>query len=320
MSATPLSTFTPFPGYTGAVRSVVGDFNGDGVEDTAYVVGPGGGSLVRVIDGATGKDLLTAGTVSTYEAGFTGGLFAAAADFSGTGRDDLIVSPDDGGGGRIQVFSIANGILTQVANFFGINDTNFRGGARVATGDINDDGVPDLVVTAGTGGGPRVAVFDGKSIASGSSNPNRLVPDFFAFNGADTGNLRDGAYVAVGDVNGDGYADLVFGAGPGGGPRVFILDGKTLMTEGSAAAAADPIANFFTSGDASDRGGVRVATKEATGGTAADLVVGSGEGMPSQVWVYSHTTLTSAIAGVPPVSYGFDPFGSQSLADGIYVG
>src|SRR5205807_9454614 len=105
------------------------------------------------------------------------------------------VTPDQGGGGRVRVYS--GRTLETLADFFGIEDPNFRGGARPAVGDVNGDGVPDLIVAAGFGGGPRVAIFDGADLAPGRT-PRKLVGDFFVFENT----LRNGTYVAVGDVNG----------------------------------------------------------------------------------------------------------------------
>ena len=86
--------------------------------------------------------------------GFTGGVYVAAGDVTGDGVADLAVTPDEGGGPRVRVLSGRG--FGPVADFSGIDDPNFRGGARAAVGDVSRDGVADLVVAAGFGGGPRV--------------------------------------------------------------------------------------------------------------------------------------------------------------------
>ena len=116
-------------------------------------------------------------------------------DLTGDGRPDLIVTPDQGGGPRVRVFDGRTG--EPALDFFAIYDTNFRGGARAAVGDITGDGVPDLLVAAGFGGGPRVSVWDGTS-QSGGSFLRHPFGDFFLFEQ----NLRNGVYVAVGDLDG----------------------------------------------------------------------------------------------------------------------
>src|SRR5262249_36610296 len=144
---------------------------------------------------------------------------------------------------------------------------------RAALGDLNHDGTPDLAVAAGFLGGPRVAIFSGMSLFG---TPARLGNDFFAFPGADAADLRNGAFVAIVDVDGDGFGDLIFGGGPGGAPRVLALSGR-LVTSGDLTAAYElPVANFFLGGDTTSRGGARVAAKDVDGDGRADLVVGSG--------------------------------------------
>src|SRR5215213_2037736 len=71
--------------------------------------------------------------------------------------------------------------------------------------------------------------------------------------------LRNGVFVSAGDFDGDGFADLVAGGGPGGGPRVLILSGKDLS--GGNLTSPTAIANFFA-GDDNRRGGVRVTAKD----------------------------------------------------------
>ena len=215
---------------------------------------------------------------------------------------DLVACPDEGGGPRVRVFR--GGDFGQVADFFGIDDTNFRGGARAAVGDINGDGVGDLVVAAGFGGGPRVAMFDGRFV--GGATPRRLAGDFFAFEQT----LRNGVYVAAGDLDGDGRAEVIAGGGPGGGPRVTAFSGAEMLAGRHSA-----VANFF-GGDPSNRGGIRLAVKDLDGDPLADLVTGSGPGGGSRVTAYRGSRVTQG--GTPPELFAFDA--GLSLLGGVFVG
>ena len=285
--------------FTGGVRVATADFNGDGVADLVVGTGPGGASLVRVLDGV---DRHVIAQITPFEASFTGGVYVAAGDVTGDGVPDVIVTPDQGGGPRVRVYSGAG--FGQVADFFGIDDPNFRGGARAAVGDVNGDGVGDLIVAAGFQGGPRVAGFDGKSVATGT--PQKIFGDFFAFEQT----LRNGVFVAVGDVNGDGLADVIVGGGPGGGPRVTVFDGKSLLANQQS-----PIANFFA-GDPNNRGGVPVAVKNLDGDTRADILTGAGAGANSVVTAYFGANVTSS--ATPPVAFTLDPF--PGFTGGVFVG
>jgi hypothetical protein len=308
-----------FPGVAVDVRTATADVNGDGVPDYVAGAGPGGSPRVTVLDGKTGGRLAD---FLAFEASFTGGVFVAAADLTGDGRAEVVVSPDRGGGPIVAVYDgvkLAAGLAgdaAQLTRFFGIADPAFRGGARPALGDVSGDGTPDLVVSAGFLGGPRIAVFDGRDLAAGSADPRKLVPDFFAFENT----LRNGAFVAVGDVTGDGFADIAFGGGPNGAPRVRLFDGKALLAAAPFTSLDDigsaQRANFFA-GDPSLRGGVRLALRDADGDGRADLLTGSGEGEPSAVRLYRSGTLLAG--GSPAADQTLDPFGSV-LADGVFVG
>jgi hypothetical protein len=145
----------------------------------------------------------------------------------------------------------------------------------------------------------------------------KLRPDFFAFEPT----LRNGAFVAAGDVDGDGFAEVAFGGGPGGAPRVRLFDGKALLAAGGFnnldEVPAAQRANFFA-GDVSLRGGVRVALRDADGTGTADLLAGSGEGEPSRVRVYRSANLLAN--PTPAADQEIDPFGGAVLADGAFVG
>ncbi|VTR98188.1 trypsin-like serine protease [Tuwongella immobilis] len=84
----------------------------------------------------------------------------------------------------------------------------FTGGVQISTGDLNGDGVEDIVTGTSFGGGPHVRVFDGSNGAELAS--------FLAFGG----DFRGGVSVAIGN------GTIATGAGAGGGPhvRTFMLD------------------------------------------------------------------------------------------------
>jgi hypothetical protein len=250
------------PAFTGGVRVAVADVTGDRAPDLIAGAGPGGGPRVQVFDGATGKAVRD---FFAFEPTFAGGVYVASADFDRDGFADLVVSADVGGGPRVRVLSGRTGAT--IADFFAF-ETTFTGGVRVATGDVNGDGVPDLIVSAGFGGGPRIAVFDGRTLAVGSA-PARLGADFFAFEPT----LRNGAFVSAGDVNGDGSADLFAGAGPGGGPRVSVFGGRQFL-----AGTQTRLVDFFA-GDPALRGGVTVGAADTTGDGVPEVLaapVGTG--------------------------------------------
>jgi len=160
--------------------------------------------LFRVIAAADGSDL---GSVRPFPDGFAGEVRSATDDVTGNGFVDLIVAAGPGGGSRVRVFDGQTEAV--VADFFAF-EPDFRGGVYVAAGDVNRDGVADIVTGADEGGGPRVRVFDGRT--------GGVLADFFAFEES----FRGGVRVATGDMDADGAADVIVAAGPGGAPRVVV--------------------------------------------------------------------------------------------------
>jgi hypothetical protein len=250
------SFFAYNPGFTGGVRVAVGDVNGDGIPDIIAGAGPGGGSDVRIFDGATGNLIRE---FSPFNPLFTGSQYIATGNFNHQGYDDIIVGADYGGGPNVIVFDGKSGAV--VYNFFAYNPA-FVGGVRVAAGDVLGNGQMDIICGAGPGGGPNVTVF--RPNADGSVTP---ISSFFAYNPAFT----LGIFVAAGNVQGNGKDSIVTGAGAGGGPNVSVFDGS----DGAL------LSTFFAY-DPGFVGGVRVATTQRTDGSVA-VVTAPGPGGGPQV-------------------------------------
>ena len=293
-----LKGFDSFGGPFTGVRPALGDFNGDGVSDIAVGSSPGTVAQVSVVDGATRQLLFT---VQPFD-GFLGGVFVASADFNGDGIADLAVGADAGDRPHVKVFLTLDGALVQVASFY-VFDEGFRGGVRVAAGDINGDGTPDLVVGAGAGAGPSVAVFDGTALVSGGAR--RFAEDFNAY---DPG-FQGGVFVAVGDVDGDGSADIITGAGLGA-PHVTVVSGRSLLQQNPT-----QLASFFAA-DPANLGGIRVAARDLNRDGFSDVIAGAGFGNGSTAWTFSGATL--ARDGIAAASSAEDVF--PGLFAGIYVG
>src|SRR5205823_1720929 len=136
---------------------------------------------------------------------------AAPAAPAASGGPIRVVAADAGGQPEVRVFDAQTG---QLKFDFLAYDPGFTGRVRVAVGDVNGDGTPDIVTATGPGGGPDIHVYDGKT--------GNLIRRFFAYDPRFSG----GEFVAAGDVNGDGYADVVIGADAGGGPNVVVFNGK----------------------------------------------------------------------------------------------
>ena len=137
---------------------------------------------------------------------------------------------------------------------------NFTGGVVTALGDVNHDGIIDLITGPGPGGGPNIKVFSGVDFST-------VLFNFFAFET----NFSGGVTVASADIDGDFYADILVGAGPGGGPRIQIFSGKNLSGFDKS-----PLYDFFAF-EPTFSGGVTIATGLINADTQIDILVGAGQ-------------------------------------------
>jgi CSLREA domain-containing protein len=275
-------TAVPFPGFSGPVKVVSGDFNGDGVAELIAGAGFGGGPAIAVLNSQTGEVMEA---FFAFDQAFTGGVFVAVQDVNNDGILDIIASAGPGGGPEVRIFD-GNG-LTVLRSFYAYA-VDFTGGVSVASIDFNNDGILDLVTGAGPSGAPHVKVYDGAT--------NAIISQWYAYATDFTG----GVFVAVGDTGNDGTFEVVTGAGAGGSPVVAVWDPNT----GALLAQFMAYAEDFT-------GGVRVGINDGNTDGIADILTGAGPGGGPQVNVFNFPALDLLFS-----FYSGDP----ANTGGVFVG
>jgi FG-GAP-like repeat len=141
---------------------------------------------------------------------------------------------------------------------------------QVAYGDLNGDGVPDIITAPATNSTPDVRVFDGVTHAK--------IKEFNAYAVTFTGGLN----VAVADVNGDGVLDIITAPGVTGGPHIKVFDG----TKVSTGADSELLFSFFAYAS-TFTGGCNMSVGDINKDGKADIVTGTGPTGGPEVKVFS---------------------------------
>ena len=223
-------------------------------------------SDVRVEGGATGMEL--------------GQMVASAGDVNTDGYGDLLVAATGyGAGGTVWLLSggplSANPLVTAAEATITATYSNVSLGAALAgDGDLDGDGLPDFALAApdddtGATNAGAVHVFTGAGPVSGTLTTADASASF-------TGTLaseRAGTALAIGDVDDDGYDDLVVGA-PGGdiGGLVYVVAGATSLSGGSL---ADADIQLFAEHPDDSAGAAVAVVPDVDGDGDAELLVGA---------------------------------------------
>jgi len=270
-----------FPAY-GVDRYGVNVAAGRIDDDAGYeiVTGPGPGDVfgpqVRAFSATgvpvPGASFLAYGT-NRY------GVNVSCGDLDGDGRDEFVTGAGPGAvfGPHVRGFSYQGGTVAPVpgVSYFAYGTPKW--GVNVCCGDVDGDGTDEIVTGAGPGAvyGPHVR---GWNVDGGTAAAMAGV-SFLAY-----GTNKFGINVACGDIDGDGMAEIITGAGPGVvfGPHVrgWNVDGGT--------AAAIPGVSFFAY-DTTEYG-VNVGCGDLDDDGIDEIITGPGPGpdFPARIRGWNH--------------------------------
>jgi FtsP/CotA-like multicopper oxidase with cupredoxin domain len=206
---------------------------------------------------------------------------------------------------------------------------DFEGTPSVAMGDVDDDGVYDLVVGAGKDHAPEVVAYSGKPVGGKDAFATELAR-FEAF----ASDARGGISVTAAQVDGVTTADnIIVGSGPGVRSEVKVFSSKLPSSPGTAPALFSSFSPY-----PDDRSGVSLTSGFVDFATGRNSIVTAPDsGVPTQVKVFAFTlmalidgktrvaTKDCPAPGDPALTASFMPFGTDyrggvSLATGWLTG
>ena len=259
--------------------------------------GPGCPPLVRVFSPAEG----TAPLAEWAAYGATGyGVNVALGHLDPDGEADVLTGPGPGAvyGPHVRGFTL-HGRPFPGCSFLAYGTNRF--GVNVACGDLDGDGLDELVTGAGPGAvfGPHVRAWNWDGAGAVAAIPGL---SWFAY-----GTPRWGVNVACGDLDGDGLSEIVTGPGPGAvyGPHVrgWDVDGGTLQ----------PLHEVSLMAYGTSRFGVRIACGDVDGDGIDEIVTGAGPGVMFgphvRGWNWDGAGSAAAIPGISFFAYAGTLYG-----------
>jgi hypothetical protein len=207
----------------GGVHVAVGDVDGDGLDEIVLGLGTGGGGWIAILDDSAHNNVLLKWIQVNWNEYNTsnGEVFPAVGDIDGDGRAEIIAGLGTGSQGWVEIFGNASSAYQHMAwrqvAWPAYNAAD--GTTHPAVGDLDGDGKAEIVLGLGSGGGGWIEVL--QSSAGGYNHESWFQvnwPDYNASNGT--------TWPAVGDIDGDGRAEIVIGLGLGSGGWVEFLDDK----------------------------------------------------------------------------------------------
>ena len=258
---------TPYTGSTHGVNTAGADLTGDSVAEVLTGQGPGPNYL-PIGKGYTNSGAAVAGVDFSAYGGAGYGLNVHAGDIDADGFDEILTGPGEGAvyGPQVRGWNYDNSGTTPASmgkvNFYAYGTLKYGVNVAGATTDA-DANFDEILTGAGPGAvfGPHVRGwnFDGGSITTISKI------NFFAYS-----TLKYGVNVGRGEVDRDGFQEIITGAGPG---NVFGSQVRAFNVDGGQATSIAKI-NFFGYGTGTF--GINVTSDDLDGDAFDEIAVGQG--------------------------------------------
>lgn len=144
-------SFRAYENYYLGFDAEIADLNNNGYHEIVIGAGRGGGPQVRIFS----EDGRLLGQFFAYDLRFRGGVYVALGDINGDGAHEIITSPGAGGGPHILVYNDH----AEIKGNFMAYDPEYRGGVKVAAGDIDADDADEIVAAFYVGDKLNVRAF-----------------------------------------------------------------------------------------------------------------------------------------------------------------
>jgi len=281
----------PFGPLGRGISIVAGDFDADGLKDLGFAQSSGDGEvrLYRSTPGQAGSPLTFFKAFKAFDSG-TAVTSLAAGDFgtfNGTtadpvrhdGKEEIVAVGVGKGGPVARIFQVA-GATPSLIDTTRPFSTKFRSDISVEVARLNADSTPDLIFTAGTGGGSAVEIWDGTVGAAA----NKKLATLAVFSGIGSGRP---VFASAIDTNGDTRADtLNFVQGGGTNTQMVPYSvgigtkaGSITTTRGNSIAAVAGSLRAAVAAALNDPG----MTRTNTGLLYKEIVTGDGPGFTSSM-------------------------------------